>query len=248
LVNYLEHQRSRESVEREQERKAKNQQSYRDKLACDRQRDGNVTGNAAASNRAVERSVTALDENRIDERRERDTSSSPAAPPAADAAPRSSFDASEEKTRAAKGKPTSQDADGGQPAPSGEVGATSDGPTCPPGASAHPEASSEPRAKKAKGKVEADPEVLQVFEHWRKYHPRALLDLPRAKAVRRQLDAGRTVDYLCKAVDGYLASAWHTENAQTDLELICRDAKHVERFMPDASGRRASGGESLVLA
>lgn len=163
-------------------------------------------------------------------------------------AARPSLFADSSKTEAPRAEPANQNDDCLRPQTRGEPGAASDGSTVVAVPSEHPGASTEHRVKKAKVKVEADPEVLQVFEHWRKSHPRALLDVPRAKAVRRQLDAGRTVDYLCKAVDGYHASAWHTENAQTDLELICRDAKHVERFMPDASGRRASGGDGLVLA
>jgi hypothetical protein len=90
LVNYLDHQRSRASVEQELGRKAQNQQSYRDRVYGDRSRGDNVTGNAAVSNRDVERSVTALEKNREEKTREEkegEASTEVATPSAADAAP-----------------------------------------------------------------------------------------------------------------------------------------------------------------
>lgn len=144
---------------------------------------------------------------------------------------------------------SNQDSDCRPPAPRGELRAAPDG-SRPAAAGSAPLGATSGQArgaKKAKAKLESDPDVLAVFGHWTAtLHPRALLDAPRAKAVRRQLDAGRTVADLCKAVDGCAASAWHVENGQTDLELICRDAKRVEMFMGKVDAPRC--GDGLVLA
>lgn len=73
-----------------------------------------------------------------------------------------------------------------------------------------------------------------VFQHWRKAmrkNAAPQFDEKRQRQVRKQLKAGRTVAELCRAIDGCAASAWHMENRQTDLSLICRDADHVEKFM-----------------
>lgn len=81
--------------------------------------------------------------------------------------------------------------------------------------------------------------ALQVFEHWHTVMGKngaTKFDEKRRRVVQKQLDAGRTVADLCKAIDGCRADPFSMgENDRNkpfnDLELICRDAKHVEQFM-----------------
>lgn len=87
-------------------------------------------------------------------------------------------------------------------------------------------------------------DVVRVFEHWKVImdHPRAKLDLARARVIRARLADGYTLEDLCMAVDGNAASAWHQgENDRhtvyDQLSLILRDGEHVERFM--AAGEQA---------
>ena len=87
-------------------------------------------------------------------------------------------------------------------------------------------------------------DVVRVFSHWQVImdHPRARMDLARAKIIRARLQDGYTLEDLCLAIDGNAASAWHQgENDRhtryDQLSLILRDGEHVERFME--AGERA---------
>lgn len=62
------------------------------------------------------------------------------------------------------------------------------------------------------------------------------LDEKRRRAIRDRLRERFTVEELCRACDGIFLSAFHMgQNDRgkrfTDLELVCRSAKHVEEFM-----------------
>ena len=87
----------------------------------------------------------------------------------------------------------------------------------------------------------------RVFDHWRQAlnHPKAVLDPKRAAAIERALK-NYSVDELCRAVDGCKASPHHMGQNNTgqrydDIELIVRDAKHVEQFLQCASAPPAPG-------
>jgi len=83
-------------------------------------------------------------------------------------------------------------------------------------------------------------DIKEVFEYWKDVckHPGAQLDKKRANAIGRQLiRAGRSVEDLKLASLGASLDPWAQNNHQDDIELICRDAAHVERFMETA--RRA---------
>lgn len=82
-------------------------------------------------------------------------------------------------------------------------------------------------------------QIRLVFEHWlavmRRNPKTTKLDGKRKGKVRARLREGRSVADLCRAIDGCRASSWHMgDNPEgkrhDDLELICRDAAHVERF------------------
>ena len=86
--------------------------------------------------------------------------------------------------------------------------------------------------------------VRAVFDYWREVmnHPQAILDNKRSKAIAGRIKEGHSVDKLKQAIDGCKASAWHQgkNNRQTvydDIELICRDTKHVEEFVVRVSGK-----------
>jgi len=79
-----------------------------------------------------------------------------------------------------------------------------------------------------------------VFEHWQKVmgKDRAAFDPKRRRAVEARL-RDFTVDDLRKAIDGCSRTPHNMgQNDKgeryNDLELICRDAGHVERFMTNA--------------
>lgn len=86
--------------------------------------------------------------------------------------------------------------------------------------------------------------VRAVFQYWQQVmdHQGAILDNKRSKAIAARLKEGHSVERLKQAIDGCKASAWHQgkNNRQTvydDIELICRDAKHVEEFITRVSGK-----------
>ena len=74
-----------------------------------------------------------------------------------------------------------------------------------------------------------------MFAHWQRAteHPRAKLDAKRRTLIARALKDHPAAD-LMRAIDGYAASPWHRgENDRgtkyLGLELILRDAAHIER-------------------
>ncbi len=103
-------------------------------------------------------------------------------------------------------------------------------------------------ARESAGKVAplngATKPVMAVFDYWRVTlnHPLAILDNKRSRVILARLKEGHSVEKLKLAVDGCKASPWHQgkNNRQTvydDIELICRDAKHVEEFVSRVSGK-----------
>lgn len=86
-------------------------------------------------------------------------------------------------------------------------------------------------------------ESQEVFDYWQQElnHPRAKLDAKRDKAIKARLKDGYTVSDLKAAIDGIQKSAHHMgENDRNalydDIELICRDGPHVDKFIKLADG------------
>jgi len=82
--------------------------------------------------------------------------------------------------------------------------------------------------------------VLGVFEHYRKYHPRAHKKPKSAmqewKKIQARLSEGYSAEDLCLAIDGCHQSPYHMgENERgrkfDSLELIVRDSSKVNQFM-----------------
>ena len=81
-------------------------------------------------------------------------------------------------------------------------------------------------------------EAGEVFIYWRETmnHPRAKLDEKRRRKIRDRLKDGYTVSDLMRAIDGCKRSPHHMGDndratVYDDIELICRDAPHVDKFL-----------------
>ena len=77
-----------------------------------------------------------------------------------------------------------------------------------------------------------------LFDYWKEQfkHPRARLDQKRRTKIRLRLEDGYTIDDLKLAIDGCRSSPFHLgqndrNQVYDDIELICRDAPHVDRFI-----------------
>lgn len=87
---------------------------------------------------------------------------------------------------------------------------------------------------------------FQVWEHWRTVlkHPRARLDEKRRKLIALRLK-DYSVEELQAAIAGCAKSPHHMgqndrHQVYDDIELILRDAKHIEMFMDKAADPRPS--------
>lgn len=88
--------------------------------------------------------------------------------------------------------------------------------------------------------VSVSDSVSNVFNYWKEKlnHPRAVLTDDRKKKIRRALEHYSAED-LRKAIDGCAVTPHNMGQNDSgekydDIELIVRDAKHVERFMRNA--------------
>ena len=90
------------------------------------------------------------------------------------------------------------------------------------------------------GRAKDDAVALVVFKYWAEERHRALglngegpKQLPtkrRIAKIRARLEEGYTAEDLRRAIDGVLASEFHLHGGYTDIELICRDQAHVDRY------------------
>ncbi|MBN3755898.1 hypothetical protein G3N95_23335 [Paraburkholderia sp. Tr-20389] len=120
-----------------------------------------------------------------------------------------------------------------------------------------PPAEKPKRTRKATTSIE---DVEAVFDYWKakREHPRAKLDAKREKNIRARLADGYMVAELCQAVDGIAKSAFHMgENDQQtvydDVELICRNAGNVDKFIrladaPSPSSLSKAGAKTAAAA
>lgn len=98
-------------------------------------------------------------------------------------------------------------------------------------------------------------DVVEVHDYWRsRLHPDAKAPRKSSKRfcrIKARLDEGFTVEQIKRAIDGCAGSEFHRQNKHTDIELICRDAAKLERFIslapasstaptetPEEAGRR----------
>lgn len=101
--------------------------------------------------------------------------------------------------------------------------------------------------------------VRTVFDHWKRTmnHPKALLDAKRDRVIRARLKDGYTAEQLCLAVDGCKASEFHmgandSHQVYDDIELICRGAANVEKFISmsesPTKGRLSKSGQQTAAS
>ena len=95
--------------------------------------------------------------------------------------------------------------------------------------------------------------ISEVFEYWEGERRRVLgrkstvamkATNARLSKVRARLGEGYTTSALKRAVDGCLGNAFNVERGHVDIELICRDQKHVEQYLSWADKEPADGGST----
>lgn len=89
-----------------------------------------------------------------------------------------------------------------------------------------------------KEKVPPSGETHEVFDYWKTFHnhPQAKLDDKRSRAIKARLKDGYSVGELCKAIEGCKYSEYHqgkndSGTVYDDIELICRNATNVDKFI-----------------
>ena len=100
----------------------------------------------------------------------------------------------------------------------------------------------EPFKKNQEEKPTEEPSpASRVFEYWKTIlnHPNAKLTPERLKAISARLRDGYSMDDICAAIKGCSMSPHNMgqndrQTVYDDIELICRDGKHVEQFMARA--------------
>ncbi len=132
-----------------------------------------------------------------------------------------------------------------RPEAEAEAEAEAEHSTVPPAAAGSPAAP----AAAATAQEKYMPSVREVFAHWQQVHnhPQAKLDPKRYRVVVARLKDGYSVDQLKLAIDGCKKSPHHMgENDRhtvyDDLELICRDGAHVDKFI------KLSGAPAQAIA
>lgn len=97
--------------------------------------------------------------------------------------------------------------------------------------------------------------IERIFEHWkvRMGHPRARLDQKRRSKIRQRLCDRYSEQDLLDAIEGCALSSFHQgQNDRSavfnDIELICRDAKHVDQFLKTFEKNRADKAHAIAKA
>lgn len=101
--------------------------------------------------------------------------------------------------------------------------------------------------------VESQAAVIdRIFEFWkvRTGHARARLDQKRRSKIRQRLCDGYKERDLLDAIEGCCLSKFHmgaNENSTVynDIELICRDAKHIDDFLMRFEQDKATKARAL---
>ena len=127
----------------------------------------------------------------------------------------------------------------------------------------HPETEAETEAEtetEAEKPLSSSNEPDRVFAYWQEvmHHPKAKLDRKRRQKIRDRLADGYSTDDLMQAIDGCKRSPHHMGDndratVYDDIELICRDAPHVDKFIklsdqPDMTGMSDAARQTAQAA
>ncbi len=100
---------------------------------------------------------------------------------------------------------------------------------------------------------DVDTQILAVFQYWQEKmnHPRSKLDNSRLKRIRGALNLGFNLEQLKQAIDGCANNPFNMgENANKQrydsIDLIFRDAEHIERFIRNAGGNETEHAVSQI--
>lgn len=96
-------------------------------------------------------------------------------------------------------------------------------------------------------KISLVEQARRVFAFWCEHmkHPKSALDAKREKAIAARLKDGYSVEDLIQAVKGCKLTPHNMgknerNTVYDDIELICRDAAHVDRFIQTTTGQNGS--------
>lgn len=110
------------------------------------------------------------------------------------------------------------------------------------------ESTSETKSESTTEKPTLAENARTVFDFYKDHmtHPRTILTSEREKLITRRLRDGYSVDDLCAAVRGCKSSAFHQgdndrSTVYDSLELILKDAKHIEGFIAQAEAGNGNG-------
>lgn len=94
--------------------------------------------------------------------------------------------------------------------------------------------------------------VREVFDYWaEKRHtalglngkgPRQKFTSTRQRKIKARIDEGYSGEDLKRAIDNILASEFHLKGGHTDIELICRNQAHLDRYLLMATEGEEVGG------
>lgn len=76
--------------------------------------------------------------------------------------------------------------------------------------------------------------AVEVFEHWKKVFSKrgdVIFSDKRKGKVLARLKQGYTLAQIKQAIDNCAISEFHVTNNHTDIELICRDPEHLDKFI-----------------
>lgn len=95
----------------------------------------------------------------------------------------------------------------------------------------------------------------EVFKHWQAVmsHPHAKFDKKRKIKIQAAFKLGFNLDQLKQAIDGCARTSFNmgqNKNGQRydSIELIFRDAEHIERFMQNASAKNAETSLNATIS
>lgn len=92
-----------------------------------------------------------------------------------------------------------------------------------------------------------------IFHYWQQvmHHPRAKLDHKRERVIKHALQLGYSIDDLKQAIDGCASTPFNMgqndrKQRYDDLELILRDASHIDRFISNTAAKLIPDSGALM--